>query len=61
MCYYIQVLERKWKDMKDQLLAYIAACEKNIVTYKEMNDSAAVLAAEGMIADFEKMLGEVVW
>lgn len=46
--------------MKDQLLAYIAACEKNIVTYKKMNDSAAVLAAEGMIADFEKMLGEVV-
>ena len=46
--------------MRDQLLAYIAACEKNIVTYKEMNDSAAVLAAEGIIADFDKMLGEVV-
>lgn len=42
--------------MKEQILAYIAACEANIVTYKEMSDDAAVKAAEGMIEDFMKVL-----
>ncbi len=44
--------------MIEQLQNYISACEANIVTYKEMGDDAAVLAAEGMIADFQKMIKE---
>ena len=42
--------------MKQGLLDYIAACEQNIVMYKEMGDEKAVKAAEGMIADFKKIL-----
>lgn len=37
---------------------YIAACQQNIETYLAMDepDMAAVAAAEGMIADFQKMI-----
>jgi len=42
--------------MKEQILAYIAACEENIAKYKECGDDRAVAAAEGMIADFQKIL-----
>ena len=42
--------------MIEQLQNYIAACEENIVRYKAMGDEKAVKAAEGMIADFKKVL-----
>ena len=42
--------------MLEQLKAYIAACEENIVKYKEMGDEKAVKAAEAMIADFEELM-----
>ena len=45
--------------MKEALENYIAACEQNIVAYKAMGDLKAVEAAEGMIADFQKMLAEL--
>mgnify|MGYP001036854465 FL=1 len=45
--------------MLEQLQNYIAACEANIVTYKEMGDEAAVKAAEGMIADFENLIANL--
>jgi hypothetical protein len=43
----IQMLQ----DLKDM----IAACEKNIVTYKEMGDEEAVKAAESMKEKFEEI------
>ena len=42
--------------MLEQLKAYIAACEENIVTYKAMGDEKAVEAAEKMIAQFEEIM-----
>ena len=42
--------------MIEQLQNYITACEANIVRYKAMGDEKAVKAAEGMIADFKKVL-----
>ena len=45
--------------MKEAIQSYIAACEQNIVRYKEMGDLKAVKAAEGMIADFQKVLSEL--
>tara|TARA_Y100000389_G_C17281545_1_gene423230 strand:+ start:524 stop:661 length:138 start_codon:yes stop_codon:yes gene_type:complete len=42
--------------MKQTLLDYIAAVEENMITYKAMGDEKAVKAAEGMIADFKKVL-----
>ena len=42
--------------MKQGLLDYIASCEENIARYKAMGDEKAVKAAEGMIADFKKVL-----
>lgn len=41
--------------MLQELQNMIAAVEKNIVTYKEMGDTKAVEAAEGMIAKFEEI------
>ena len=45
--------------MLEQLQKYIAACEANIVTYKEMSDEAAVKAAEGMIANFKNLIANL--
>jgi hypothetical protein len=42
--------------MKEMLEGFIAACEANIVMYKALGDEKAVDAAQGMIADFEKIL-----
>lgn len=45
--------------MKQGLLDYIAACEENIVRYKEMGDDRAVKMAEKMIADFQECIKEI--
>lgn len=49
--------------MKEALLSYIAACEKNIADYMLIEDKEererALDAAYGMKADFEKMLAEL--
>ena len=42
--------------MIEDIKNMIAACEENIVRYKAMGDEKAVKAAEGMIADFKKVL-----
>lgn len=42
--------------MEQTLKNYIAAIETNIERYKAMGDERAVQAAEGMIADLQKML-----
>jgi hypothetical protein len=50
--------------MKEVILSYIAACEKNIAQYMLIEDAddrqRALDAAYGMKADFEKMLEELV-
>jgi hypothetical protein len=50
--------------MKEAILSYIAACEKNIAQYMLIEDAddrqRALDAAYGMKADFEKMLEELV-
>lgn len=45
--------------MKQGLLDYIAAVEKNMITYKAMGDEKAVKAAEQMIADFKECIKEI--
>lgn len=46
--------------MKEAILSYIAACEKNIAQYQLIEDAderqRALDAAYGMKADFEKIL-----
>jgi len=50
--------------MKEALLSYIAACEKNIADYMLIEDEdeqeRALDAAYGMKAEFEKLLKELV-
>jgi hypothetical protein len=50
--------------MKEAILSYIAACEKNIAQYMLIEDAddrqRALDAAYGMKADFEKILEELV-
>ena len=50
--------------MKEAILSYIAACEKNIAQYMLIEDAddrqRALDAAYGMKVDFEKMLEELV-
>jgi len=50
--------------MKEAILSYITACEKNIAQYMLIEDAddrqRALDAAYGMKADFEKMLEELV-
>jgi len=45
--------------MISELQGYIAACESNIQTYKEMGDDRAVNAAQGMIEKFEIYLQQL--
>jgi hypothetical protein len=45
--------------MIEDIKNMIAACEQNLVRYKEMGDDKAVKAAEGMIADFKECLKEI--
>lgn len=45
--------------MISELQGYIAACESNIQTYKEMGDDRAVDAAQGMIEKFEIYLQQL--
>jgi len=59
MLLYMCNQERETNQMLEQLQNYIAACEANIVRYKEMGDEAAVKAAEGMIADFENLIANL--
>jgi len=50
--------------MKEALLSYIAACEKNIAAYMLIEDvverERSLKAAYGMKAEFEKLLKELV-
>jgi len=51
--------DRKMQGMISELQGYIAACESNIQTYKEMGDERAVDAAQGMIEKFEIYLQQL--
>ena len=46
--------------MIQELRNFIAACEENIVRYKEMGDEKAVKAAEAMIADFNALIDKEI-
>jgi len=49
--------------MKEAILSYIAACEENIASYATIEDKEererAIAAAEGMKANFEKVLASL--
>lgn len=49
--------------MKEAILSFIAACEENIASYAKIEDKEererAIAAAEGMKADFEKVLASL--